>query len=449
MNDGLIPADRREFLKGSAALALAGVAPAGPSALAEGSPVRVAVVGTGARGSDLIRALATIDGAELVAICDDYGPHLERARIYAGRSPEPFTDYEAMLRKASPQAVVVAVPLDLHHDFCLRAIDRGCAVFCEKMMCRTVEEAADLARRVEARKTVFQVGLQRRVNAIYRQAKAMVAAGMLGRVTAIKAQWNRNHSWRRPVPVPRDHPDWPKLDDRLNWRLYRARSEGLLAELGSHQLDVANSLLGTTPRRVIGSGGIDHYRDGREVHDNVWCVYEYTMEPTGRDPMPAGSEDGAYTVRVSYSSMQTNAYEGASELVLGTKGTLFLTPAKGLFFREWGAASDPMGERSEKLADQAEKEAAVVTSGKTLKLSHDPWAHRGKPFEIDATGDDTREELLMFLDCARRGDPATPCGVRDGLINTATVLMGTRALETGLPVAWSDLLDSPERPEAQ
>src|SRR5687768_8047659 len=46
----------------------------------------------------------------------------------------------------------------------------------------------------------------------------------------------------------------------------------------------------------------------------------------------------------------------------------------------------------------------IVTSGKTLKLQNDPWAHRGSPFEIDAEGDDTRDELIAFLDCVRTRD---------------------------------------------
>src|SRR5207244_1038748 len=96
--------------------------------------------------------------------------------------------------------------------------------------------------------------------------------------------------------------------------------------------------------------------------------------------------------------------EGASETVLGDRGTLVLTQPKGLFYRE-GAADDPVWGR----APDGDAQAAVITSGKTLKLSNDPWAHRGKPFEIDASGDDTRAELVAFLDAVRRRDPATIC----------------------------------------
>ncbi len=49
-----------------------------------------------------------------------------------------------------------------------------------------------------------------------------------------------------------------------------------------------------------------------------------------------------------------------------------------------------------------------MTAGKTLKLSNDPWAHRGVPFEIDIeSGNDTRDELVSFIDHVRRQDVKT------------------------------------------
>lgn len=413
-----------------------------PIEAAAGGPARVAVVGTGARGSDLIRALSTIESARIVAVCDDYGPHLDRGLHYAGKQAEPFRDFEVMLDRTRPDAVVIATPLFQHFPMAMLAVEAGCAVFCEKTMCGSVEEARTLTDAVEARGTVFQVGLQRRSNAIYGQAEAMVRAGMLGRVVSIKAQWTRNNSWRRPIPVARDHPDRPALERRLNWRLYRETSRGLMAELASHQLDVATRLLGVPPTRAIGTGGIDYWRDGREVFDNVSCIYEYEVTPDHppAPPRPAVEAGRPYTVRVSYSSHQSNAYEGASELILGDRGSLFLTPNKGLFYRETDP-SDPDWGRAGGEPGSADQDAEVLTAGKTLKLSNDPWAHRGKPFEIDATGDDTRDSLVSFLACVLGGDPATPCDARVGLINAATILIGDEAMRRQVAVDFpADLI---------
>ena len=249
-----VDADRRRFLLGSAALALGNLG-AGRLEAGDPPPIRVAVVGTGGRGSDLIRALSTIEAAEIVAVCDDYPPHLDRGKEYAGPQARAFADLAAMLRDSGPQALCIATPLDRHFAMASAALDAGIAVFCEKTMCYSIDQARELALAVSARKAIFQVGLQRRANAIYRQAEAMVEAGMLGEISSIKCQWNRNNNWRRPVPVPRSDPAWPALERRLNWRLYRETSQGLMSELAGHQLDVANRLLGVPPARVIGSGG--------------------------------------------------------------------------------------------------------------------------------------------------------------------------------------------------
>jgi predicted dehydrogenase len=383
------------------------------------TPVRVAVIGTGARGSDLIRALTTIESVELIGVCDDYPPHLAQGGKYAGPQAQTFSDYRKLLDVLKPQAVVIAVPLYLHYKIAADCLSAGCEVFLEKTLCYTVAEAQKLAAQVAASKRVFQVGLQRRANAIYKQAQAMVAAGMIGQVTSIKAQWHRNNSWRRPVPVPKSDPNWTALEKRLNWRLYKAFSGGLMAELGSHQLDVVNWFLGAHPKRVFASGGVDYYRDGREVVDNISCLYEYKLTPPNQPP---------YTVRVSYSSLCNNAYEGAAELIMGTRGSLYLTSAKGLLFQEKGADAVPW----EGGRDAANANAAVVAAGKTLKLSNDPWAHRGAPLEIDiAEGNDTRDELVSFIDHVRRHDAQTIADATVGLADCATILIANQAVETG------------------
>jgi hypothetical protein len=120
---------------------------------------------------------------------------------------------------------------------------------------------------------------------------------------------------------------------------------------------------------------------------------------------------------------------------MGTKGTLLLTQSKGLFYREAGT-DDPNWAAREGRVD---RDASIITSGKTLKLSNDPWANRGKPFEIETTGDDTRAELVAFIDSVRRQDPATICDVREGLINAATVLIGNQAMIEGKPVSFPSL----------
>ena len=209
-----------------------------------------------------------------------------------------------------------------------------------------------------------------------------------------------------------------------------------MAELASHQLDVANWLLGVPPRRAIGSGGIDYWRDGREVFDNVSCIYEYELPvPPGLRPRPGRlrrcrrpTPSASPTPR-----SRTTRTRGPPSWSWGPGGRSSSPRTRGC-----SSASKRLDDPGWSRDGEPATDATVITSGKTLKLSNDPWAHRGKPFEIDAHGDDTRDELVAFLDCVRRATRQPSATPAAGLINAATVLIGDEAMRTGQAVTFPD-----------
>ena len=175
---------------------------------------------------------------------------------------------------------------------------------------------------------VLQVGLQRRYSLFYQAAKQMVAfKGMLGNVTHVRGQWHRNSSQRRPLPQGAG----PEMDRKINWRMYREYAGGNTAELASHQIDIADWLFDSTPEFVVGVGGIDTFKDGRDVFDNIQLIYSY---PKGK--------------KMLYSSISTNGHldllqstrQEFGEVIMGTAGTIEITigddvnPATGLWYRE-------------------------------------------------------------------------------------------------------------------
>ncbi len=78
-----------------------------------------------------------------------------------------------------------------------------------------------------------------------------IRSGKIGVVTQIRAYWHRNNDWRRPVPEGK-----LELDRKINWRLYKEYSCGLMTELASHQIQIANWVKDAQPVSVIGVGGI-------------------------------------------------------------------------------------------------------------------------------------------------------------------------------------------------
>ena len=85
--------------------------------------------------------------------------------------------------------------------------------------------------------------------------------------------------------------------------------------------------------------------------------------------------------------------------------------------------------------DTSGQNASIITSGKTLGLTNDPWAYRGKPVEIDNDqGEDTRDELVSFIEHVQQRDLETICDVQTGLRNAATILIANQSMETGKAV---------------
>jgi predicted dehydrogenase len=150
----------------------------------------------------------------------------------------------------------------------------------------------------------------------------------------------------------------------FNWRLYREYSGGLAAELASHQVDIADWIFGGSPDFVIGVGGLDTWKDGRDVLDNIQLIYKY---PNGR--------------KLIYSAISTNVHlpylESSrpefGELIMGTGGALEITVGDGestmptaMWFR------DP----SKITTEKAEGKAPATAAGASYALAS---SQRGLP----------------------------------------------------------------------
>jgi predicted dehydrogenase len=197
------------------------------------------------------------------AVCD-----VVESRAIAGAEraagAATFTDHRALLdAQPAVQAIVVATPTHTHRTVALDALDAGRHVFCEAPLASTVEDCRAIAAAAAAapdRK--FQVGLQSRSNPIYGRARTLVRAGSLRTLVGARAQHHRRTSWRFPAPDA-------ALERAFNWRLDPELSIGMAGELGTHQFDVLSWFRGRPPARVLGTGDVRHYDDGRTIADTV------------------------------------------------------------------------------------------------------------------------------------------------------------------------------------
>ena len=353
-------------------------------------PVRTGIVGCGGQGGVLIENCPS-SHMNLIAVCDIAPDHFERGleKVRSLHNPEAqgYTDFEEMLKRRDIEAVVVAAPLWLHEPFTVAALEAGKHVFCEKMMSHGIDGCRNMINAAQAARRNLQVGHQRNYNPLYQEAYQMIQNGVIGDIYHVRALWHRNTSWRRKVPnLDFDPSPWgyPTLEHLKNWRLYEKFSQGLMAELGSHQLQVVNWFTGSRPTAVYGSGGTYRFKDGREVPDHVYVTYDY----------PEG-------LTFTYSSIQSNRLDHYYEQFMGTEGTIILSGEReAMLFSE--------GQKGTQ-ATQIEVEA-VASSGPVMSASESRMRDAtgsqvsgdGNKFNpLRAYGD----ELAGFCNTVRHGAP--------------------------------------------
>jgi predicted dehydrogenase len=412
---------RRNFLKalaGTPALGLLGAAAAmkGP---VPGGPVRMGIIGVGGQGRALLNNTDPAF-AEIKALCDINPDQLKRADEALAKGSLPpathYVEWKEMLEKEDLEAVMIGVPLWAHADVAVGCLDAGKHVLCEKMMAWDFEGCERMTRAAEKAGRLLEIGYQRRYNGVYQAAyDGIVRKGLLGDVYHVRMVWHRNGNWRRAgtPPSPDYNPSkwgYPTFEHLLNWRLYWKYSQGLFAELASHQLNAANWFLGSAPEAVTATGGVHRFNDGREVPDHIYAIWEY---PGGRT--------------ATYSSIESNALEDRYEVFFGTRATLLVRREnEALLLEDGSAANRETGVQvtprdSGPAAESSETRPGNTSAGGAASATPADAAAGARPAA-------TRQEISRFCAAVRVGTPLA-CGPHEAMHSARACIRANEAIQ--------------------
>ena len=371
-----------------------GLAPTGVySNFFKNNRIKLGVIGTGSRGNGLGLVIKNIEGLEVIACCDILPFRLERA-LEISKKAKAYNDYRKLLEDKDIDAVIISTPFNTHHQIALEAIETGKHIYCEKTMAKGYKAIKDLVDKSKDNKNIFQTGHQYHSSRLYVHVVDLIKKGEIGKVVAIESQWNRNADWRRPVKDK-------KYEKNINWRMYKEFSGGLLAELCSHQIDFCNWILNSTPVKVMGDGGIDYWKDGRETYDNVHMIYTY---PNG--------------VRAKFTCLTSNAKDDYKIRVFGDKGTIILDYTKAWIYPE-KSYKKKYGEMD-------------AVSGATINWEQ----NQGIPIKKEHM-DPSKQALVDFRDSIINNTPAKS-DVFTGAKSAICVQMGLDALYNNQIVKWKE-----------
>jgi predicted dehydrogenase len=269
-----------------------------PAALAaqtavDGRKIRFVMIGTGIRGCDLLRAARQVPTGVCVGAADLYVTrHLAGKEAYGADFPVT-SDYRTLLDRKDVDAVFVATSDHHHRRVTLDAVAAGKDVYCEKPISHSVADGVAMVEAVQGGKRIFQAGSQRVSSILNKKAWEIYKSGRLGEVHQVDAHINRNSpggAWTYPIPPDAspetvdwkgflvDAPDRPFDTKRFfRWRLFADYGSGLGGDLFVHLLSGILGITGmnTVASRAYSSGGLYHYRDGRDFPDMLETLYDF------------------------------------------------------------------------------------------------------------------------------------------------------------------------------
>lgn len=373
-----MPLNRRRFLGCSAAAGLA--LAQGQVGEASARPVRLGMIGLGNRGTALLRAALELPGVRVAAVCDPEPRHRERARGIAekaaGARPDGCDDWAELLDRRDVDAVLVALPCDLHAAAYEAALRAGKHLYAEKPLGLGRAECDRLIGLAQERPgQVFHVGFQRRSNPRYREGVERIRRGDLGLPLECRAVWSSSNG-----PV----------SGHDGWLASRARSGDWMVEQAVHVWDLLLWIKGEPPARAFGGGRRGIFaaiQPGRDVTD--W----YSVQLDWADGFRA-------SLVHSWIDPADDAFTGNSQRVVGTSGGL-----------DFGSG--------------------VVTHRDRAR--HREVLHPGNLPE-------TRLALEAFVAAVRAGRPTPPpLSLAEARDATLVGLMVRKAVDEGRVVTWGEV----------
>ncbi len=457
MSESSRPLSRRDFVKAGGGTLAAGVV-LGPSAL-EGSvptdlprplqrrpvpprqtPMRVALVGTGIRGTsmwgrDVVQDYP--DAVEFVGLCDINPGRLEHGRQYIGVDCPTFTDFEVMIRETRPEAVIVTTVDSTHHEQIVRGMELGCDIITEKPL--TTDEVtcqAILDAQVRTGKNVT-VTFNYRYSPHRQRMKELLMEDRIGRVTSVDFHWYLDiyHGaayFRR-------------------WHGKERFSGTLFVHKATHHFDLLNWWLDSEPDEVFAYGALEFYgnnnafrhtncrgcpyqdrcefywditRDERlmrlyvdhEHHDGYLrdgCVWSEDIDIYDKMAAQIRYANG---VQVSYSCTTYSPYEGYRIAFNGTEGRM----------EAW------IKERQPWEAEAYDEIRVTDNFGETelIQIPHGGGGHGGG---------DTRLRDRIFVDPDAPDPWQQAAGVRDGAMSILLGVAARESVKRGEPVKIGSL----------
>ena len=251
----------------------------------------VCLIGAGRAGMIHARNFKNkVPNARMVAVVDA----VEDAAKVAAEELEItkyYTDYKQILNDKEIDAVIVVAPTDLHMQIVIDCANAGKHIFCEKPMAMNTSECDEMISVCRKNNVKLQIGFMRRFDSSFREAKRLLDEGAIGELVQV-------HSCTRGPSKPRP------------WMYDLKKSNGILAEVNSHDIDSVRWMAGSDIETLYAVAG--NFRNPEACESYPDYYDSVLMNGTMKNGVHF-SIDGAAYIQFGYDSKME---------LIGTKGKI-------------------------------------------------------------------------------------------------------------------------------
>lgn len=406
---------RRDFIKSTSATSVAALS--FPLIRNNDKKFRLAIIGAGWWGNNILHEAMNSGRVEVVGVCDvdqkAIADTLERVSAGTGEKPKVFEDYRECIESTDPEIVIIATPDHWHALGAIAAVNAGAHVYLEKPISHTIDEGKAILRAARSNDRVVQVGTHRRVSPHNMTGMDFLKSGMVGEISVVKCfvnyaggpgeitpdaptpdglNWDM---WLGPAPYrdfnPRIHPK--------GFRQFLDYANGQIGDWGIHWFD---QVLWWTeerhPHTIFSSGGRFVKQDNTDAPDTQIATFQF--------------ED--FTMYWEHKLCAPNANEDSNVgcYFYGSKGTFHMGWRDGWTFYPKAKGQAP------------------IRQGASLNMPDQQ---------------NIKELWSDFLDSIdNRTRPV--CDIEHGYLATNVSLLAMISMQTGRSIRWdgNNILDDPE-----
>ena len=452
---------RRKFINSIGMLAASSAFPISTFAFSKTSKLKVALVGTGIRGTTfwgkrLVDEYGEI--LEFVGLSDINSSRLKYAKNFIGANCPLFTNFEEMVKMTKPDLIIVTTKDSTHHQFIIKGLEMGCDVLTEKPLTtdETKCQAIIDAEKKSDKKLI--VGFNYRWSPYATKIKELLANKTIGDLVSVDFHWYLN--------------TYHGASYFRRWHGEMESSGSLWVHKSTHHFDLLNWWINSEPNQVFAYGDLEYYgKNGTQRGPNCRsCNHKDTCEFYWDITKDASSkklytdhehEDGyirdnclfrenidiydkmsaqvkyADSTVLNYSLTTYSPFEGWRVAFNGTKGRI--------------EASQDIPYHSITSVDEAEKHVLEMAQNNKEELNHESiivhklWEKHeviNIPMEKSGHGGgDKRLHDKIFVNPETTDPYGRTAGVRDGAMSILIGIGARISIESGKAINIGELTD--------